>query len=426
MGSFNNLEIKVELTPFIYSLNTTKLILEEMPELSIIEYNNPCVAVAGKYTECSILLQNTGNVDLPMSWPESSEVENSGIIVPQGWYAFLSNTPGVIGASEQKTIKLHIKTDSYVPVSTSEVIEIRSTSQLPSGDVFFSSLELNVNVDSSTIISLSLVTQEGEELEDSAFFDLEAGSEKEFMIAISNIGNSEGDLEIAFNEDQDWQILCEDEIISIQSGSQKTISCNLLVSNNGAPLTELSFVGLVSNGIENSTADVGDLILRVSSPEIDPKGTTSFASSLISQLFLGSIVLLLLLFIGFRLRNVSNLESEESIQNLEHKLDPMERLDRLMNKGNDDTDDAISGGVDKSEIEAALNQSKLSLPTLPGMPSNSNLQTPPQLPTMPSLPKPPSAKVFGPPPIPPEGIPPGWTMEQWIHYGHQWLKENRK
>ena len=45
---------------------------------------------------------------------------------------------------------------------------------------------------------------------------------------------------------------------------------------------------------------------------------------------------------------------------------------------------------------------------------------------MPILPKPPSAKVFGPPPIPPEGIPPGWSMEQWIHYGHQWLKENKK
>ena len=426
MGSFNNLEIKVELTPFIYSLNTTKLILEEMPELSIIEYNDPCIAVAGKYTECSILLQNTGNVDLPMSWPESSDVENTGIIVPQGWYAFLSNTPGVIGASEQKTIKLHVKTDSSVPVSTSELLEIRSTSQLPSGDVFFSSLELNVNVEVSTIISLSLVNQEGGELEESTFFDLEAGTEKEFMIEIFNFGNLEGDVEIAFNEDQDWQILCEDEIISVQAGSQKTISCKLLVSKNGAPLTELSFVGLVSNGIENSTAEVGELILRVSSPEIDSKGTTSFVSSFMPQLFVGSIVLLLLLFVGFRLRNVSNLEGDGSIQTLEPMLDPMERLDLLMNKGNDDEDDAISGGVDKSEIDAALNQSKLSLPTLPGMPSNSNLQTPNLLPKMPSLPTPPSAKVFGPPPIPPEGIPPGWTMEQWIHYGHQWLKENRK
>ena len=29
----------------------------------------------------------------------------------------------------------------------------------------------------------------------------------------------------------------------------------------------------------------------------------------------------------------------------------------------------------------------------------------------------------GPPPIPPEGLPPGWTEEQWNHYGHQWLAQ---
>ncbi len=29
----------------------------------------------------------------------------------------------------------------------------------------------------------------------------------------------------------------------------------------------------------------------------------------------------------------------------------------------------------------------------------------------------------GPPPIPPEGLPPGWTEEQWGHYGHQWLSQ---
>ena len=33
MGSFNNLEIKIELTPFIYTLNTTKLVLQETPEV---------------------------------------------------------------------------------------------------------------------------------------------------------------------------------------------------------------------------------------------------------------------------------------------------------------------------------------------------------------------------------------------------------
>ena len=27
------------------------------------------------------------------------------------------------------------------------------------------------------------------------------------------------------------------------------------------------------------------------------------------------------------------------------------------------------------------------------------------------------------PPLPPGGLPPGWTMEQWQYYGHQWLAQ---
>jgi hypothetical protein len=30
------------------------------------------------------------------------------------------------------------------------------------------------------------------------------------------------------------------------------------------------------------------------------------------------------------------------------------------------------------------------------------------------------------PAIPPEGIPPGWTMEQWNYYGQQWLIDQGK
>ena len=29
------------------------------------------------------------------------------------------------------------------------------------------------------------------------------------------------------------------------------------------------------------------------------------------------------------------------------------------------------------------------------------------------------------PPVPAEGLPEGWTMEQWNHYGQQWLDNNR-
>jgi len=34
---------------------------------------------------------------------------------------------------------------------------------------------------------------------------------------------------------------------------------------------------------------------------------------------------------------------------------------------------------------------------------------------------PPAAAAAGGPPLPPEGLPDGWTMEQWTHYGQQYL-----
>jgi hypothetical protein len=34
---------------------------------------------------------------------------------------------------------------------------------------------------------------------------------------------------------------------------------------------------------------------------------------------------------------------------------------------------------------------------------------------------PPAAPSAGGPPLPPEGLPDGWTMEQWTHYGQQYL-----
>ncbi|RZD42082.1 MAG: hypothetical protein CXT70_03390 [Methanobacteriota archaeon] len=51
---------------------------------------------------------------------------------------------------------------------------------------------------------------------------------------------------------------------------------------------------------------------------------------------------------------------------------------------------------------------------------------PKTLPTLPELPSPvsQSAAVPSAPPVPAEGLPTGWTMEQWTHYGHQWLERN--
>ena len=48
-------------------------------------------------------------------------------------------------------------------------------------------------------------------------------------------------------------------------------------------------------------------------------------------------------------------------------------------------------------------------------------------PTISNLPAATQASQIGAPapPLPPTGLPEGWTMEQWTHYGHQYLQNSK-
>ena len=106
-------------------------------------------------------------------------------------------------------------------------------------------------------------------------------------------------------------------------------------------------------------------------------------------------------------------------------------------------DEIASGEVSSDEIAAALAQS-LQMPSLAapavvplGLPPSGLPPTPLPIPSglppvglpptpLPSLPLPMPASIPAPipvlgPPLPATGLPDGWTMEQWQHYGQQWL-----
>ena len=77
------------------------------------------------------------------------------------------------------------------------------------------------------------------------------------------------------------------------------------------------------------------------------------------------------------------------------------------------SDDQTSGAVSADELATALSQSTpASLPPLGNLPSG-----------LPPVPEglPPEPIASG-PPLPPGGLPQGWTMEQWKHYGDEYLK----
>ena len=115
-------------------------------------------------------------------------------------------------------------------------------------------------------------------------------------------------------------------------------------------------------------------------------------------------------------------------------------------------DDLTSGAVSEAEIQAALAQSIEPLPTpapgpampagrppmaavpkgLPPLGAPPPAGRPPAVKPLPPLPAPavapplPALPTAQPavPPVPAEGLPEGWTMEQWQHYGQQWLVQN--
>ena len=425
IGTFNDLEIKIKLTTFSYTLNSTRLVLDELPDLEVIEYEQPCIAISGKDSVCSIIIQNTGNVDLILDWPISSELNNDGveIALPEGWSAFLSNTPGIIKPSEKKTINLYLQTNWSILINSEQSVVIKAKSELPSGEVFLSNLELNVIVKPSTIIDLKLVDSNGIVLENSNLFDLGAGSEAQIYIRASNLGNTDGFLAISFQILEGWNVVCSEENLLISSGENIILSCVLKVPQNGGPLIEINSEFNVSNNLEECIFEINVLTLRASSSEVELTNSGLFGFSKGNQVIVILVLFGVLILAAMRFKKTKRIEEPSS--NSDDLPSSDERLE-LMLKAEEYDSGVISGGVDKSEIEAALNQSKPTLPTLPGMP---NLPAPvniPNLPSIPELPKPPSAKVFGPPPIPPEGIPAGWTMEQWIHYGHQWLNKKNK
>ena len=96
--------------------------------------------------------------------------------------------------------------------------------------------------------------------------------------------------------------------------------------------------------------------------------------------------------------------------------------------------DLASGAVSEEEMQLALAQSltPLSPPPLPGGRPPALFQNPglgavpagrPPLP-VPTTPPPVVQQQQISPPLPPGGLPPGWTLEQWQHYGAEWLRRN--
>jgi hypothetical protein len=123
--------------------------------------------------------------------------------------------------------------------------------------------------------------------------------------------------------------------------------------------------------------------------------------------FVMPLVFILLVFaatVGIISLRRSSPESENSGEDLIPKGSALmqgEASTRRMNAlSTEAADETLSTIVKRGDMEAVIRDSmpKLDLPPLPGKKT---------------------------PPLPPSGLPDGWSMDQWREYGSEWLKENQ-
>tara|TARA_B100000131_G_scaffold322173_1_gene375235 strand:- start:2555 stop:3517 length:963 start_codon:yes stop_codon:yes gene_type:complete len=291
------------------------------------------------------------------------------------------------------------------------------------------------------------------------------GVDQEVRISVRNIGNIEGEWipqasvqDETGNASENWQVECDyEEGLTIPAGSEEELACRIHpLSDDFREVLSLRITMLPKDGDGFISSDDGISIQVSVKRTVESSGLFAGMSTQTIGIILGAIFLVLLV-IGIRLRKVNRgmdegelLVSEGSFSAPDDAGNRREQALDIGNKANDLT----SGAVDSAEIAAAIAQSATILPPLGAPPKPSGALPkglPPSLPKglPPSLPKPlpalpaasppqtpapapavspptaaPPVEAFAtaPPPLPPGGLPAGWTMEQWKHYGAEWLK----
>jgi hypothetical protein len=249
-------------------------------------------------------------------------------------------------------------------------------------------------------------------------------------------------------ERQDWSVAIEPSTVSgLAVGATLEVAVTLLPLDDVERGASQLMINLTTSEGQTSTLE------QVVSVEIAEGSTGLFnilpapvSGAIVAALLIGGLVL------ARRMKKTGELEDDSTAlvaPNTHANPDMLgERRDEALDLGSA-VDELTSGEVSDEEIAQAIMQS-MDLPAIPaavpkglppsgmppaslpkGLPPAGMPPTPskslPSLPT-PAVPQPapavasvPAPAVNQGPPLPPGGLPPGWTMEQWQHYGQEWI-----
>ncbi len=438
-GDSNGFTIRTERTLSNFRQNITTLVVKD--ELGILLTppldNRINAMISDAFTYGEFVVRNTGNTNLGLTWTHG--------LAPDGWLVGFANPTVYLEPREEKVVRLGIIAPPQTPISDNAFEMLIIVNATNAGRFVEASQSITVGVVASAYGNIT-AERDGEGILQGISRD--DGQSETFVVR--NDGNTplNADLTAVLLDKNsevrtDWTIDVKPASIS-----------NLAVGGSIDVVVTLTPSEDVERGsglfVLNVTADSG----AVSSLERDASVELSTGSSglfnVLPPAASGALVLALLagvVVFARRMKTSGELVDDDTslVAPNAHSNPDMsgERREQALDLGAA-VDELTSGSVSDEEIAKAIMQS-MDLPAMPaavpsglppaGLPPARTLpkglpptgMPPAPTKSLPALPLPTPQPMPAPvtaegPPLPPGGLPPGWTMEQWQHYGHEWLK----
>ena len=443
-GDSNGFTIRTERTLSNFRQNVTTLVVKD--ELGILltppAENHIDTVVSDVFSYGEFTVKNTGNTNLGLTWTHG--------LAPDGWSVGFANPIVYLEPREEKTVRFGLIPPAQTPASDNAFEMLIQVNATNNGRFVEASETVSIGVLASSFGNIT-AQKDGEGLLQS--ISRTDGRTETFLIR--NDGNAplDGDVTVVVldkdgMERKDWTVSVEPSTLSgLAVGESLEVAVTLLPSDDVERGTGQLFLNLTTSEGQTTTFE------EVVSVEISEGSTGLFnilppaaSGAIVAALIIGGVVL------ARRMKKSGELEDDSTslvAPNTHANPDMLgERREEALDLGSA-VDELTSGEVSDEEIAQAIMQS-MDLPSMPaavpqglppsgmppaavpkgmppaGMPPSSG-KTLPALPVPTPVPQPAPAAIPAPaapqqgPPLPPGGLPAGWTMEQWQHYGHEWL-----
>ena len=443
-GDSNGFTIRTERSFSNFRQNITTLVVKDELGISLTPplENRIDTMISDVFSYGEFVVRNTGNTNLGLTWTHG--------LAPDGWLVGFANPTVYLEPREEKVVRFGLIAPPQTPITDNAfemLIQVNATN-----DGRF--------VEASESIAIGVVA--------SAYGNITAQRSGDGIL--QGISRDDGQSEtFVVRNDGNTPLTADMTAVLLDKDSEKRSDWTLVV--NPSTISELAVGATIDVVVTltpsedvarggatfmlNLTASTGAVSTLERDASVELATGSSGLFSILPPAASGALVLVLLagiLVFARRMKASGELVDDGAslvAPNTHTNPDMLgERRDEALNLGSA-VDELTSGEVSDEEIAKAIMQS-MDLPAVPGavpaglppagMPPSAAVPKglppaglpPASMKTLPTLPLPTPQPMPAPlpapapvanqgPPLPPGGLPAGWTMEQWQHYGHEWL-----